>query len=62
MTSVRSGRTSLEMAPGALADYIQLRVEYAYCGDSLMDGDLLDMMNVLNLKPIRKSYIIFCTK
>lgn len=62
MTAVRSGRASLEMAPGALADYIQLRVEYAYCGDSLLDGDLLDTMSALNLKPIRKSYITFCTK
>ena len=36
MTSVRSGQVSLDMAPGALAEYIQLKVEYAYCGDSLI--------------------------
>ena len=60
-TSVRSGRASLDMAPGALADYIQLRVEYAYCGDALMDGELSDAMAVLNLKPLRKSFIIFKT-
>ena len=62
MTSVRSGLASLDMAPGALADYIQLRVEYAYCGDSLMDGELFDTMTVLNLKPIRKSFITFKTR
>ena len=62
MTSVRSGQASLDMSPGALAEYIQLRVEYAYCGDSLMDGDLFDTMSVLNLKPIRKSFITFKTR
>lgn len=62
MTSVRSGQASLDMAPGALADYIQLRVEYAYCGDSIMDGELYDTMIVLNLKPIRKSFITFKTR
>lgn len=62
ITSVRSGLASLDMAPGALADYIQLRVEYAYCGDSLMDGELFDTMTVLNLKPIRKSFITFKTR
>ena len=62
MTTVRSGLASLDMAPGALADYIQLRVEYAYCGDSLMDGELFDTMTVLNLKPIRKSFITFKTR
>ena len=62
MTSVRSGQASLDMAPGALAEYIQLKVEYAYCGDSLMDGELFDTMSVLNLKPIRKSFITFRTR
>ena len=62
LTSVRSGLASLDMAPGALADYIQLRIEYAYCGDSLMDGELYDTMSELNLKPIRKSFITFRTR
>ena len=59
MTSVRTGQATLEMAPGALAEYIQLKVEYAYAGDSLMDGELFDTMNVLNLRPIRKAFICF---
>ena len=62
LTSVKSGLALLDMAPGALADYIQLRIEYAYCGDSLMDGELYDTMSVLNLKPIRKSFITFRTR
>lgn len=61
MTSVRTGQATLEMAPGALAEYIQLKVEYAYAGDSLMDGELFDTMNVLNLRPIRKAFICFKT-
>ena len=62
MISVRSGLASLEMTPGALANYIQLKVEYAYSGDSLMDAELFDTMSALNLKPIRKSYLTFKTK
>ena len=58
MVSASSGSASVEMARGALAEYIQLRVEYAYCGDSLMDGELYDTMSALNLKPIRKSFIV----
>ena len=61
MTAVRTGQATIEMAPGALAEYIQLRVEYAYQGDSLMDGELFDTMNVLNLKPHKKSFICFKT-
>ena len=45
MVSASSGSASVEMARGALAEYIQLRVEYAYCGDSLMDGELRKAMN-----------------
>ena len=59
ITSVSAGQATLEMAPGALAEYIQLKVEYAYEGDSQMDGELSDAMSVLDLKPIRKSFITF---
>ena len=59
LTSVRDGVAELAMAPGALSETIQLRVEYAYAGDSMMDGELCDTMSVLDLKPIRKSFIIF---
>lgn len=57
--SVRSGQAALDMAPGALAETIQLRVEYAYMGDALMDGELYDTMSALGLKPLKKSYIFF---
>lgn len=57
MVSASSGSASVEMARGSLAEYIQLQVEYSYCGDSLMDGELYDTMSALDLKPIRKSFI-----
>ena len=59
LVTVRDGSAELAMAPGALAETIQLRVEYAYAGDSMMDGELYDTMSVLDMKPIRKSFIIF---
>ena len=58
MVSASSGSASVEMARGALAEYIQLRAKYAYCGDSLMDVELYDTMSALDLKPIRKSFIV----
>ena len=47
---------------GALAETIQLQIEYAYKGDSLMDAELYDTMSVQELKPIRKSFITFRTR
>ena len=61
-TPVRAGSSLLGMAPGALAETIQLRIEYAYKGDSLMDAELYDTMSVQELKPIRKSFITFRTR
>ena len=61
-TPVRAGSSLLEMAPGALAETIQLRIEYAYKGDSMMDAELYDTISVQELKPIRKSFITFRTR
>lgn len=58
---VRDGISSIVMAPGALAETILLRVEYAYRGDSMMDAELRDMMEALDLKPLKKSFIFFRT-
>ena len=60
--SVRAGSSLLEMAPGALAETIQLRIEYAYKGDSMMDAELYDTISVQELKPLRKSFITFKTR
>lgn len=61
-TPVRAGSSLLEMAPGALAETIQLRIEYAYKGDSLMDTELYDTMNVRELKPLKKAFVSFRAK
>lgn len=59
LTSARAGLATLDMAPGALADYLQLKLEYAYSGDSLMDAELHDTMSALALRPLRKAFICF---
>lgn len=61
-TPVRAGSSLLEMAPGALAETIQLRIEYAYKGDSLMDAELYDTMSVQELKPLKKAFVSFRTR
>ena len=61
-TPVRAGSSLLEMAPGALAETVQLRIEYAYKGDSLMDAELHDTMNVQELKPLKKAFVSFRAK
>ena len=61
-TPVRAGSSLLEMAPGALAETIQLRIEYAYKGDSLMDAELYDTMSVQELKPLMKAFVSFRTR
>jgi hypothetical protein len=60
--TVRGGRASLEMAPGAPAETIQLRIEYAYMGDALMDAELHDTMAALELRPMRKAFISLRTR
>lgn len=59
--SVSFGTSVLEMAPGALAETVQLRIEYAYLSEALMDGELYEIMSVLDLKPLKKSFIFFKT-
>ena len=58
---VKDGAVSFVMAPGALAETILLRVEYAYRGGSMMDAELRDMMDALDQKPLKKSFIFFRT-
>jgi hypothetical protein len=57
--AVRAGRASLEMAPGALAETIQLRIEYAYAGEAMVDDELATAMVAMDTRPLKKSFIIF---
>ena len=58
-TPVRNGEAQLQMAPGALCDYIQIRIEYAYRGEASMDGELCEIMDVLDSCRLNKSEKIF---
>jgi hypothetical protein len=60
--SVRNGTAVLEMAHGALAETIQLRIEYMYRDDLPMDRELSDAMRLPDLKPLRKAFITFRTR
>lgn len=59
---VKAGKTSLEMAPGALAETIQLRIEYAYAGEAMVDDELAAAMAAMDARPLKKSFIIFKAK
>lgn len=56
---VRNGDAQLQMARGALGEYIQLRIEYAYRGDARIDGELFEVMSLLESGRLKKSEIIF---
>ena len=62
LTGVRDGSATVRMAPGALAETLQLRIEYAYRSDASMDPELHDMMDLLRMRPMRKSYIFLPVK
>ena len=49
----------VDLAPGALAEVVQLKIAYAYCGDALMDPELADIVTSAELKPLKKSLKIF---
>ena len=49
----------VDLAPGALAEVVQLKIAYAYCGDALMDPELADIVASAELKPLKKSLKIF---
>lgn len=49
----------VEMTPGALAEVVQVRIEYAYTGDALMDSELVDILSSSEVKPLKKALKIF---
>ena len=57
--SATGGSAQVELAPGALADVVQVRIIYSYCGDALMDNELADILASAELKPLKKSLKIF---
>lgn len=55
--SAKNGKGVLELAPGALGENIQLKVEYAYKNESHIDREISSVINVVNSSSFRKSYI-----
>jgi hypothetical protein len=47
------------LAPGALAEVVQLRIEYRYEADAALDAELSELRSTLESRPLRKSQIIF---
>ena len=58
-TPVKDGNTSLQMARGALCDYIQVRIEFAYRSEAVIDKELYEIMDVLDSARLRKSEFIY---
>lgn len=54
--SARDGRGTLELAPGASADNLQLRFEYEYLGEARLDNDVQNVVNVVKGNALTKSY------
>ena len=59
VTEVRDGRGEVTLAPGALAEVVQLRIEYRYESDAALDAELLELLSTLDSRLLRKSQIIF---
>ena len=59
LTPVRDGRSSARLAPGALGEIVQLRVEYAYNDEARLDDELGAVLASTDTKPFRKANIIF---
>ena len=56
---VFKGYAQVEMAPGALAEVIQSRIEYEYKGDAMMDEELVEILSTSDVKPLKKALKIF---
>ena len=59
---VRGGAAEVLLPPGALAEVVQLRVEYAYRDYSSTDDELGDVLAVSDIAPFRRSRITFRRK
>lgn len=58
-TEVSAGVATVELAPGALGEIVQLKVEYKYEADAEMDPELSELLKVTEIRPLGKAQIIF---
>lgn len=57
--SAKDGAARIDMAPGALADIIQLRIEYEFRELAVVDHELIRVMSVYGKRRLGKAEIIF---
>jgi len=55
--SAKDGKGVLELAPGATAEYLQLKYEYAYKNEAHIDRELYDVINAVKGNSMRGSYV-----
>lgn len=55
--SAKDGKGVLELAPGAVGENIQLKVEFAYKNEAHIDREISSVINVVKSSSFRKSYI-----
>ena len=56
---VKDGRATVKLAPGALGEIVQLRIEYAYRDEARLDDELGSAFASADSVPFKKSNIIF---
>lgn len=60
--SAIGGSAMVELAPGATCSVIQLRIEYMFQGDALLDAELAALLSSADIKPLKKAMKIFRAK
>lgn len=55
--SAKDGKGVLELAPGAITENIQLKIEFAYKNEAHIDKEISSVINVVKGASFRKSYI-----
>lgn len=60
--SAIGGSAMVELAPGATCSVIQLRIEYMFQGDALLDAELSEFLSSADIKPLKKAMKIFRAK
>lgn len=55
--SAKDGKGVLELAPGAIGENIQLKIEFAYKNEAHIDREISSVIGVVKSAPFRKSYI-----
>ena len=56
---VKDGRATARLAPGALGEIVQLRIEYTYRDEARLDDELGSVLASADSVPFRKANIIF---